>query len=156
MLRHALRCAVRPARRCDVLWCTIARQQSMPDCPARVDQPAFSRHLTPPSQASFFLPPPLPARLPPNAAPLTIPESLIPWDYYTVATQLPLPQVELLLTLEEFCSEDGVFEGTGHGKPFTDIFPQVDGRDEGAGRWGGGGGCDWHGLAGYRLHRWCT
>jgi len=35
-------------------------------------------------------------------------------------------QVELLLTFEEFCSEEGVFEDSGeHGKLFSDIFPQV-------------------------------
>ncbi|MEW5304708.1 MAG: hypothetical protein WDW36_007300 [Sanguina aurantia] len=34
-------------------------------------------------------------------------------------------QVELLLTLEEYCSEEGVFEGAGQGAAFADIFPQV-------------------------------
>ncbi len=35
-------------------------------------------------------------------------------------------QVELLLTCEEFCSEEGVFEGTGEsGSSFAPIFAQV-------------------------------
>lgn len=35
-------------------------------------------------------------------------------------------QVELLLTLEEFCAEEGDFEGTGeHGRAFKTIFPQL-------------------------------
>ena len=37
-------------------------------------------------------------------------------------------QVEVLLTFEEFCSEEGVFEGTGEqGAAFKEIFPQVGG-----------------------------
>lgn len=35
-------------------------------------------------------------------------------------------QVELLLTLEEFCAEEGDFEGTKeHGSAFKSIFPQL-------------------------------
>ena len=35
-------------------------------------------------------------------------------------------QVEVLLTFEEFCSEEGVFEGRGEkGSAFADIFVQV-------------------------------
>jgi hypothetical protein len=39
---------------------------------------------------------------------------------------LYLVQVELLLTFEEYCSEEEVFEGQGeHGKAFGDIFDLV-------------------------------
>jgi hypothetical protein len=39
---------------------------------------------------------------------------------------ITVPQVELLLTFEEFCSEEGVFEGQGEkGSAFAEIFVQV-------------------------------
>ena len=35
-------------------------------------------------------------------------------------------QVELLLTLEEYCSDEGVFEGSGEsGAPFAAVFPKI-------------------------------
>ena len=35
-------------------------------------------------------------------------------------------QVNMLLTLEEFCGEEGIFEGTGeHGHLFEPMFGQV-------------------------------
>ena len=74
-----------------------------------------------------------------------------------------LAQVEVLLTFEEFCGEEGEFEGAGEaGVTFADIFPQVGGRRQ-AGRvggeegWGAGGGLEerWRRGGGGGLLAWC-
>jgi hypothetical protein len=48
------------------------------------------------------------------------------WGVHLSVKAGVLTQVELLLTFEEFCSEEGIFEGTGErGKIFAAVFPQV-------------------------------